>query len=179
MDPDQILRTMDTESLVGLVHQILHLIEREPLLSERVFRVFGYSRRHVKTFVNNLEKQLDNSIKDLAVNDSPANKEALIELIKSVYGAQFIREIKRASMNPEVHIWYEQMPNVSNTNTVATPDAVKMPEVEEKRETKRTKESRATLTGESYKGRPRFADTSSVKKGGRRTRVKRNSRFTS
>ena len=166
MDPDQILRNMDIPGLIGLVHQILHLIEEEPLLSKRVFRVFGYSARHVKIFVENLKQELDMA----------ASKESLIELIKTVYSAPFIREIKRASVNPTIGMIYEQIPNAANTNSIPAPVAAELPEpvpLQEPPDTprgKRLKDWRPTLTGLPYSGRPSFANM--PPRGGRRTRRK-------
>lgn len=161
MDPDHILHKMDMPGLIGLVHQILHLIEEEPLLSKRVFRAFGYSARHVKIFVENVEEELD----------SAENKESLIDLIKTIYSAPFIREIKRASMNPTIHMIYEQMPSVANTNIVPAPVANQLPEPAETPGNKRGKLWRPTLNGEAYKpGRPSFANM--PPRGGRRTRRK-------
>lgn len=163
MDPDQILRKMDIPALIGLVHQILHLIEEEPLLAKRVFRVFGYSARHVNLFVKNLKEELDMA----------TDKKSLIDLIKTLYSAPLIREIKRASVNPTIAMIYEQMPNAANTNTVPAPVAAQLPEPVELAESaetpksKRLKEWRPTLTGQPYSGRPSFANVS-LKRGGRR-----------
>jgi hypothetical protein len=158
MDPDQVLHKMDRVGLIGLVHQILHLIEEEPLLSKRVFRVFGYSARDVTTFVTNLKEELDMA----------TSKESLIDLIKTVYSAPFIREIKRASMNPTIAMIYDQMPNVANTNLVPVPVGAELAEPVETQETKRIKLSQPSLTL-----RPSFANMPSPKKGGRRTRRQR------
>jgi hypothetical protein len=158
MDPDQILRKMDIPELIGLVHQILHLIEEEPRLSKRVFRAFGYSTRHVKIFVENLKEELDMA----------ASKESLIDLIKTVYSAPFIREIKRASVNPTISMIYEQMPNVANTNIIPAAVDLQLPEPAETPGNKRLKEWRPTLTGLPYSGRPSFANM--PPRGGRRTR---------
>jgi hypothetical protein len=164
MDPDQILRKMDRVGLIGLVHQVLHLIEEEPLLSKRVFRVFGYSARDVTTFVANLKEELDTA----------TSKESLIDLIKTVYSAPFIREIKRASMNPTIAMIYDQMPNVANTNIVPVPVGAELAEPVETQERKRVKLSQPTLTGEARVAqRPSFANMPSPKKGGRQTRRRR------
>ena len=165
---------MNIPDLIGIVHQILHLIEEEPLLSKRVFRVFGYSARDVSTFVKNLKEELDMA----------SNKKSLIDLIKTVYSAPFIRELKTASVNPTIRMIYEQMPNVANTNIVAAPVALasqlpeptELPEPAETLGSKRLKAWRPTLTGEPYSGRPSFANIS-PKRGGRQTRRRKGSRL--
>ena len=165
---------MDIPNLISLVHQILHLIEREPLLSKRVFRVFGYSARHVNAFVENLKEELETIVNNFGTNANAANKEELINLIKAVYGAPFVREIKHASVKPEIRMLYDQLPNVSNTNVVPLNEDIERPEEGDTRRNKRVKHTRPTFTGEPYQvTHPSFANMPYPKKGGKRRRTRR------
>jgi hypothetical protein len=154
MDLDRILRKIDINGLIGLVHRITNLVQQEPIISQGVFRVFGYSMRQMKLFVENVNAKLNRMVQD-------QDKEELIDFIKTLYAAPFIREIKAVLKNPGSRVWYEQLPEVANTNVVpVSPREIEMP----------VREAPLTFANEN---RPSFVKMRGFTRGGRRRVRKR------
>ena len=85
VDPD--LNKMSNVELIGLVHHIINLIEKDRDLSESVF---NYTRAQMTEFVRNIQ---------LALSARKESNRDMIELVEALYGDPNLRELNEASRN--------------------------------------------------------------------------------